>query len=69
MTAIRIVGVYSKKVYFEGKEQECSKWLLENYPTTKIKKAIYKNQYIEDIIDLPVLRDPIFPEPLAKVKA
>lgn len=68
MTAIRIVGVYSKKVYVEGKEQECSKWLLEKYPTTEIKKAIYKNQYIEEIIDWSVLRDPIFPEPLAKVK-
>ncbi|CAI3505538.1 hypothetical protein CIRMBP1294_02123 [Enterococcus cecorum] len=40
MTAIRIVGVYSKKVYFEGKEQECSKWLLENYPTTHEKHVL-----------------------------
>lgn len=39
MTVIRIVGVYSKKVYVEGKEQECSKWLLKKYPTTEIKKS------------------------------
>ena len=69
MSVMRIVGLYSNKVYVEGREQDCSKWLLENYPTTKIKKAIYKNQYIEEIIDLPVLIDPIFPEPLAKVKS
>lgn len=41
MSVMRIVGLYSKKVYAEGKEQDCSKWLLEKYPTTEIKKAIY----------------------------
>lgn len=41
---------------------------MKNIQVIEIKKVKYKNQYIEDIIDHPIIRDPVYPEPLAKVK-
>lgn len=68
MKNIQVVDMETGRIYFEGDERECSRYLIENYPSIEIKKVKYKNQYIEDIIDHPIIRDPVYPEPLAKVK-